>query len=77
MYLFRDSTTVLIVFRWFASDGRTIIECGAVSGIIIGKRNLSARRKPAPVPLCTAQIPRGMPWDRTGAASVRSRRLTA
>jgi hypothetical protein len=37
----------------------------------------TSRRKPAPVPLCPPQIPPDLPWTRTRAASVGSRRLTA
>jgi hypothetical protein len=47
-------------------------ECGAVGGMRIRRGNRSPRRKPNPVLLCPAQIPRDLTWDRT-----RSRRLTA
>jgi hypothetical protein len=50
---------------------------GAVGGMRIGRGNRSTRRKPAPVPLCPPQIPHDMTWDRTRAAAVGSRRLTA
>jgi hypothetical protein len=52
-------------------------ECGAVGGMIIGRGNLSARKKPSPVPLCPPQIPYDLTWDRTRAAAVGNRRLTA
>jgi hypothetical protein len=52
-------------------------ECGAVGGMKIGRGNLSTIRKPAPVPLCPPQIPHELTWDRTRAAAVGSRRLTA
>jgi hypothetical protein len=50
---------------------------GAVGGMKIGRGDRSTRRKPAPAPLCPPQIPHGMTWDRTRAASVVSQRLTA
>jgi hypothetical protein len=49
---------------------------GAVGGMSFGRRNRSARRKPAPMPHCP-QIPHDMTWDRTRAAAVESQRLTA
>jgi hypothetical protein len=52
-------------------------ECGAVGGMRIGKGNRSTRRQPAPVPLCSPQIPHDLMWDRTRVAAVGSRRLTA
>jgi hypothetical protein len=52
-------------------------ECGAVSGMRIGRRNRSTRRKPAPVPLFPPQIPQYLTWARTQTAAVRIRRLTA
>jgi hypothetical protein len=42
--------------------------------IVRGNRT---RRKPAPVPLCSPQIPHGLSWDGTRTAAVGSRRLTA
>jgi hypothetical protein len=45
-------------------------ECGAVSGMRIGKGNRSTRRKPAPVPLSPPQIPHELTWNRTRAAAV-------
>jgi hypothetical protein len=43
----------------------------------IGKGNRSTRRKPAPAPLCSSQIPLDQTRDRTRAATVGSQRLTA
>jgi hypothetical protein len=54
-----------------------IDECGAVSGMRIGNGNRSTRRKPAPEPPSPPQTPRDLTWDRTRAAAVGSRRLTA
>jgi hypothetical protein len=52
-------------------------ECGAVGGMKIGRGNRGTRRKRAPVPLCSPQIPYDLTWERTRAAAVGSRRLTA
>jgi hypothetical protein len=52
-------------------------DCGAISGMKIGKGNRSTLRKPAPGPLCPPQIPLDQTPDRTRAAAVESRRLTA
>jgi hypothetical protein len=51
-------------------------ECGAVGGMF-GRANLTTMRKLTPVPLCLPQIPRDLTRDRTQAAAVGSRRLTA
>jgi hypothetical protein len=51
-------------------------ECGAVGGMI-GRRNRSAQRKPAPVPLCPPQIPHDLIRARTRAAAAESQPLTA
>jgi hypothetical protein len=48
-------------------------EDGEFGGLKIGRGNCSARRKPAPAPLCPPQIP----LDYTRAAAVGSQRLTA
>jgi hypothetical protein len=48
-----------------------------VGGMRIGRGNWSTRRKPVPVSLCPPQIPDDLHWDRTRAAAVGSRRLTA
>jgi hypothetical protein len=45
-------------------------------GGMIGRGNRSARRKPAPVPLCPPQSPHAA-RTRTRAAAVGSQRLTA
>jgi hypothetical protein len=45
-------------------------------GGMIGRGNLSTRRKPAPVPLCPPQTPH-VAWTRSQAAAVGSQRLTA
>jgi hypothetical protein len=50
---------------------------GVVGGIRIGRGNRNTRRKPAPEPLFPPQIPHDLTWDRTRAAAVGSRRLTA
>jgi hypothetical protein len=52
-------------------------ECGAVGGTKIGKAKRNNWTKPAPVPLCPPQIPHDLTWDRTRAAAVGSRLLTA
>jgi hypothetical protein len=52
-------------------------ECGAVSGMRIGKGNRSTRRKPSSVTLCPPQIPHDLTWAWTRATAVGSRRLTA
>jgi hypothetical protein len=50
---------------------------GAVGGIRNDRGNRSTRKKPAPVPLCSPQIPHNLTWDRTRAAAVGSQQLTA
>jgi hypothetical protein len=52
-------------------------ECGAVTGILIGRGNWSTRRKCAPAPLSPPQIPHDLTWDRSRAAVVRSQLLIA
>jgi hypothetical protein len=51
-------------------------DCGEISGMKIGRRNRSTRRKPAPAPLCPPQIPHDKTRVWTRAAAVRSQRLT-
>jgi hypothetical protein len=51
--------------------------CGAVGGMRIGKGNRSTRKKAAQIPLFPPQIPYDLTWDRTRAAAIGSRRLTA
>jgi hypothetical protein len=67
------SATVGLLYQPLMIDD----DYGAVCGMRIGRGNRSTRRKPAPVPLCTAQIPHDLTWDRTRAAAVGSQRLTA
>jgi hypothetical protein len=55
-------------YRWW---------CGAVGGMRIGRGNRNTKRKPAPVPICQPQISHDLTWDRTQAASVVSRWITA
>jgi hypothetical protein len=52
-------------------------QCRAVGGMRIGRGSLSTRRKSAPMPLWPPQITHDLTWDRTRAATVGSRRLTA
>jgi hypothetical protein len=49
---------------------------GEIGGMMIGRRNQSTRRKPAPMPLCPPQTPHAA-WPRTRAAAVGSQRITA
>jgi hypothetical protein len=50
-------------------------ECGAIGGIA-GRGNRSTRRKPAPVSLCSSQIPLDLTRARTRAATAGSQLLT-
>jgi hypothetical protein len=59
------TTTDLLYQPQRIDDG----DCGAVRGIKIGRGNRSTRRKPAPAPLCSPQIPHDLSWDRTRAAA--------
>jgi hypothetical protein len=52
-------------------------ECGGVSGMRIGRGNRSSWRKPAPVPLCSSQIPQDRTLTGTSSAAVENLRLTA
>jgi hypothetical protein len=52
-------------------------DCGATGGIKTGRGNRSTRRKAAPVPLCSPQIPHDLNRARTRAAAVGNQRLTA
>jgi hypothetical protein len=52
-------------------------DCGAIGGMKFGRGNRSTRRKPAPAPLCSLQIPHDQTRARTQAAAVGSQRLTA
>jgi hypothetical protein len=49
------ATTGLLYQPWMISDG----DCGETGGMNIGRGNRSTRRKPAPAPLCSPQIPHG------------------
>jgi hypothetical protein len=46
-------------------------------GMKIGRGNRSTRRKPAPAPLCSPQIPFDQTRARTRSAALGSQRLTA
>jgi hypothetical protein len=50
--------------------------CEAIGGMRIGKGDQNTRKKPAPVPLCSPQIPHNISRARTQAAAVGSQRLT-
>jgi hypothetical protein len=52
-------------------------DCGAVSGMKIDRGNRNTRRKPAPMPLCSPQIPHEQNRFRTRAAAMERQRLTA
>jgi hypothetical protein len=52
-------------------------DCGAIGGMKLGRGNRSTRRKSAPAPLYSPQIPLDQTRDRTRAAAVGSQRLTA
>jgi hypothetical protein len=64
-----------------AATNRPIVQApgdyddGEIGGMI-GRRNRSTMRKPAPVPLCPPQTPHAA-RTRTRAAAVGSQRLTA
>jgi hypothetical protein len=51
-------------------------DCGEISGIKIGRGNRNTRRKTAPAPLCSPQIPHDQTRAQTRAAAVGSQRLT-
>jgi hypothetical protein len=72
VHLVRRPVFGLLYQPWMIDD-----ECGAVSGMRIGKGNRSTRRKSAPVLFCPKQMPHVLNWDRKGAAAVGSQRLTA
>jgi hypothetical protein len=61
----------LLYHPWRENDN----ECGAVSGMTIGKGNRSTRRKPAPVPLSPPQIPHDLTQAPTQAAVIRNLQL--
>jgi hypothetical protein len=45
-------------------------DCGANGGMKIGRGNRSTQRKPAPVPLCSPQIPYDLTRARARAAAL-------
>jgi hypothetical protein len=60
------ATTGLLYQPRMIDDG----DCGAIDGMKIGRRNQSTWRQPAPVPLCSPQIPHDLTRARTLAAVV-------
>jgi hypothetical protein len=52
---------------------RMVAEYVAFGGMRTGRGNRNARRKTAPVPLCSPQISYDFPWDRTRAAAATNR----
>jgi hypothetical protein len=64
--------TGLLYQPWMIDD-----ESGAVGGMRIVRGYWSTRRKPAPMPLCTPQIPHDLSWARAQAAAVGRWQLTA
>jgi hypothetical protein len=50
---------------------------GEFGGMKIGRGNRSTRRKPAPAPLCSPQIPLDQTQARSWTSAVGSQRLTA
>jgi hypothetical protein len=67
------ATTGLLYQLQMIVDGN----CGAVGGMKIGRGSRSTRRKPAPMPLCSPQIPHVLTQAQMQAAVVESQRLTA
>jgi hypothetical protein len=67
------ATTGLLYQPQMINDG----DCGKIGGMKIGRGNQSTRRKPAPAPLCSLQIPHDQTRARTRAASLGSQPLTA
>jgi hypothetical protein len=64
--------TTLSVLRLYNAGCRMITECGAVSGMRIGRGNQSTQGKPAQVPPCPPEIPHDLTRDQTQAAMVGS-----
>jgi hypothetical protein len=52
-------------------------DCGAIGGMKIDRGNRSTRTEPAPLPLCSPQIPHDQIRAQTQAATVGSQQLTA
>jgi hypothetical protein len=71
-FIFTEATTGLLHQPRMKMDD---YKSGAIGGMI-GRRNRSSRRKPAPVPLCSPQISHDPTRARTPAAAMGSRRLT-
>jgi hypothetical protein len=71
------ATTALLYQPQMIDDG----DCGAMVGMKIGRGNRSTRRKPAPAPLCPAQISGrrgGKPaTDRLGYGATSAVRMTS
>jgi hypothetical protein len=67
------ATTGLLYQLRMTDDG----DCGAISGMKIGRGKRSTRRKPTPVSFCTSKVPHDQTRARTRAAALGSRRLTA
>jgi hypothetical protein len=73
---FRDRAISLYSTLYTAERSNT--PCPHTSGMRIGRRNRSTRKKkPAPVPLRSPQIAYDLTWTRTRAAAVGNRWLTA
>jgi hypothetical protein len=62
------ATTGLLYQPQMIDDGG----CGAIGGMKIGRGNRSTRRKPAPAPLCSPQIPYEQTRAQTQTAVVGS-----
>jgi hypothetical protein len=67
------ATTGLLYQSQTIDDG----DYGEIGGMKNGRRNRSTRRKPAPEPHCSPQIPHDQTRARTRATAVGSQRLTA
>jgi hypothetical protein len=63
--------------KWPIVPGPCDYDDGEFGGIKIGRGNPSTRRKPAPAPHGTPQIPLDQTRARTRAAAVGSQQLTA
>jgi hypothetical protein len=59
------------------SDNGMFNEYGAIGAMIIGRKNWSTSRKPAPLQLRSPQIPHDLTWDKTQAIMVGSQELLA
>jgi hypothetical protein len=68
-----ESTQYVGHYLAYCVSPQMMDKCGAVGEMRIGRGDLSALRKPAPLLFCPPQIP----YDLTRAAMVGSRRLTA